>query len=250
MNDNRLAEHWAGWELEMIAKKWVVWLAFMTSAGWMPAAIAQPVADTGEWFAIFAQGDLERVRESSPNLKWWFDGHLRFLDDAGGYNQSIVRPGVGVKLTEHAVAWVGYAWVHTDPVAGLEFDEHRIWQQVTWSNTYGQWTFAARSRLEQRFVETGDDLGWRFRQLVRAQRPFDLFPRLSFVLWDEAFFHLNDTDWGARTGFDQNRAFGGLGFKRTPEAKGRVEFGYLNDTLDIPSGNDRTHHLLSVNFYY
>lgn len=88
------------------------------------------------------------------------------------------------------------------------------------------------------------------RQLVRAQRSIDLFPRLSFVLWDEAFFHLNDTDWGARTGFDQNRAFGGLGFKRTPDAKGRVEFGYLNQTLDIPSGNDRTHHLLSVNFYF
>lgn len=214
------------------------------------AVKAQPSADTGEWFALFAQGDVERVRADSPNLKWWFDGHLRLVDDTGGYNQSIIRPGLGVKITEKATVWAGYAFIHTNPLSGIEFNEHRIWQQVTWSDTRGPWTLALRSRLEQRFLDTGDDLGWRFRQLVRVQRSLEAFPRLSLVVWDEAFFHLNDTDFGARAGFDQNRAFAGLGFKRNPDAKGRVEFGYLNHAIDVPSGNDRTEHLLSVNFYF
>jgi hypothetical protein len=228
-----------------------IWILFVLWACWANAmAIAQPTADTGEWFALFAQGDLERVRGDSPNLKWWFDGHLRLLDDTGGYNQSILRPGVGAKISERSVAWVGYAFIHTNPLSGIEFDEHRLWQQITWSETQGPWTLALRSRLEQRFLETGDDLGWRFRQLVRVQRSLAPFPRLSLVGWDEAFFHLNDTDFGANAGFDQNRAFAGLGFKRNPDGKGRVEFGYLNQAIDVPSGNDRTHHLLSINVFF
>ncbi len=210
---------------------------------------AQSTADAGQWLALFAQGDLETQVIDSPRLKWWFDGHLRYLDDAGGYNQTIFRPGIGVPVTEKATLWAGYGWIHTSPVSGPDFQEHRTWQQSTWSDTQNQWTLALRSRLEQRFVETGDDVGWRFRQLVRVQHDLPRFSRLTLVVWDEAFFALNDTDWGAASGFDQNRAFGGFGWKPNPDGPWRVEIGYLNHAIDMPSGNDRTHHLLSVNFF-
>jgi hypothetical protein len=210
-------------------------------------ARCQSVADGGQWTALFSQGDFDVY--PSP-LKWWFDGHLRLLDDTDGLHQSIIRPGVGWSLSEDLAAWAGYGWIHTVPVTGNDFDEHRIWQQLTWSRGNEVRTLALRPRLEQRFLETGDDMGWRFRQLVRMQYHLPDLPRLSFVAWDEIFFHLNDTDWGAASGFDQNRAFVGFGWKHQPSSPLRTEIGYLNQTINTPAGADRVNHILSVNFYY
>lgn len=210
-------------------------------------ARCQSVADGGQWTALFSQGDFAAC--SSP-WKWWFDGHLRFLEDADGFNQSIVRPGIGWSLGEDLVVWGGYGWIHTSPLTGNDFDEHRTWQQLTWSRGDEVRTFALRPRLEQRFLETGDDVGWRFRQLVRMQHHIPNLPRLSFVTWDEIFFHLRDTDWGAASGFDQNRVFVGFGWQHQPDSRLRTEIGYLNQTIDSPSGADRVNHILSINFFY
>ena len=219
-------------------------------------AAGQTVDDGGAWFSFFAQGDLYEAESPdevedplSGRLKWWFDGHLRFLDDTGGFHQSIVRPGLGVAVTENTALWAGYAWIETTPVTRETFTEHRIWQQATWSDEFGATGFALRSRLEQRFPETGSDVGLRFRQLVRAQQALPQSPRFTLIAWDEAFFHLNDTDWGAETGFDQNRAFAGFGWKQDPDSPWRTEIGYLNQYVDTASGSDRQNHILSVNFY-
>jgi hypothetical protein len=212
-------------------------------------AQAQAVNDLGQWSALFAQGDLQVPSNEDLSLKWWFDGHLRLLDDSGGYNQSIIRPGVGLPIGDSAAVWAGYAWIDTTPIRGPNFDEHRIWQQFTWGDSLADWQFAYRSRFEQRFLETGDDVGLRFRQLLRAQHKLPNLPRLSFVVWDELFFHLNDTDWGATAGFDQNRVFVGLGWKPDEKSRWRVEAGYLNQFLEIPNANDRVHHILSVNVF-
>lgn len=220
-------------------------------------SFAQVIDDSGAWFAFFGQGDLHHVTTTddddqdalSGQLKWWFDGQLRFLDDADGFHQSVVRPGLGLTLTETTAVWAGYGWIETTPVSGASFTEHRIWQQGTWSDSYGDFSFALRSRLEQRFLETGDDVGLRFRQLARVQHNLPRSPRLILVAWDEAFFHLNDTDWGARTGFDQNRAFAGFGWKHDPDSAWRTEIGYLNQYIDTATGSDRQNHILSVNFY-
>ena len=210
-------------------------------------ATAQVVDDSGLWLAIFGQDDL---RGPKGKWKWWFDGHLRFLEDTDGFNQSIVRPGIGRKIGGNWTAWAGYGWIHTSPIAGDDYDEHRLWQQLTWFHNLGSWTFALRPRLEQRLVETGDDLGWRYRQLVRAQRNFPVFPRFSFVAWDEFFYHLNDTDWGGKTGFDQNRVFVGLGVKRHAHSRLRSEIGYLNQSVELPAVANRSNHILSINLYY
>lgn len=219
-------------------------------------ACAQTVDDGGAWIAFFGQGDLHPAKSDGDpcdpaggRLKWWFDGQLRFLGDADGFHQSLVRPGIGWTLTDKTVLWAGYGWIETRPTSGDTFTEHRIWQQITWSDDYGDFTVTLRSRLEQRFLETGDDTGWRFRQVVRAQHNLPSSPRFTLVAWDEAFFHLNDTDWGADTGFDQNRAFTGFGFKHKSDSPWRTEIGYLNQFIDNAAGSDRQHHLLSINLY-
>ena len=212
-------------------------------------ALAQTVDDSALWMAVFSQGDFHKDDCCCQPVKWWFDGHLRFLDDADGFNQSIVRPGIGVVLHDDFTLWAGYGWIRTSPLAGGDFDEHRLWQQATWSHDVNCVKYSFRSRLEQRFVENGDDVGLRFRQLFRAHHQLPQSPRLSLVAWDELFVNLNDTDWGAASGFDQNRVFVGIGWKNCPDSPLRTEIGYLNQTINNPGAPDRSHHILSINFY-
>jgi hypothetical protein len=239
-----------------------------------PSAAAESIDDLGGWMAIFAQGDLhahgrpqsERFpqtalfpqaarcpeTEACPQhaLKWWFDGQVRLLDDSDGFGQSIARPGVGYELSEGVVAWIGYAWIHTAPGAAPNNDEHRIWQQLTWSEQFDTAKLDLRARLEQRFMETGADTGWRFRQLAALRRPFQADPRFTFVVWDEVFFHLNDVDWGARDGFDQNRVFLGFGWKPNLETTWRIETGYVHQFVDRRSQDDLSNHILSINLFW
>ena len=210
---------------------------------------AQSIDDTGLWFAALGNGEFESLDDDSP-LRWWFDAHLRFRDDAEGFNQSIIRPGLGYAFAENQALWVGYGWIRTDPVTGDLFDEHRFWQQWTATPSCGDWKYLHRSRFEQRWVETSDDIGLRWRQMARAQRVFPGCPQWSFVIWDEAFFHLNDTDWGANAGFDQNRSFIGVGYKRCQHSPVRTEVGYLNQYIERPNGSDSMNHILSINFFF
>jgi hypothetical protein len=208
---------------------------------------AETVNDAGAWVGVFTRGDIDN--DSTDGLKWWFDGHARFFDDSGGFGQSLVRPGIGYALTESATAWIGYGWIRTSPDSNADFDEHRIWQQLTWSKSIDSVTLGFRTRLEQRFLETGSDTGWRIRQLLSLRKPFQCAPRHTFVVWDELFVHLNDTDWGARNGFDQNRLFIGFGWKRCHSSNWRVEIGYLNQFIDQTGRDDTSNHLVSINFY-
>jgi hypothetical protein len=219
-------------------------LAFTASAA------GQTIDDAGEWNALFAQGDVKTSEGEKAGYKWWFDGHLRLFDDADGFGQSIVRPGLGYVLSDKSTVWGGYAWIRTSPATGADFDEHRAWQQLTWSEALESAKLDFRSRLEQRFVETGSDTGWRFRQLVALRRPFQMDPRFTFVVWDEVFLNVNDTDWGARDGFDQNRAFIGFGWKPDAESTWRIETGYLHQFVNRPSRDDLSNHILSINLFW
>jgi hypothetical protein len=225
---------------------------------WLWCAIAitchhcngQTVHDFGSWFSVNTQGKCNPCAENSK-LRWWFDGHLRYLDDSDGFNQSIFRPGLGYQLNPNTNVWIGYAWINELPANGNPvFDENRIWQQLIWSKKVGQRALMSRSRLEQRFVETGSDMGWRFRQFCKMDRPFHEESSLSFVAWDEMFFDLNETDWGQQGSFSQNRLFVGLGKKFCGPNKPKVEIGYLNQFLRRKSADDRFNHILSVNWFW
>lgn len=208
---------------------------------------AQTVQDSGTWLALFARGDVSRTDDC--RLKWWFDGHARFFEDSDGFGQSILRPGVGYALSDAATLWAGYGWIRTAPPASPAFDEHRVWQQITWSKDFDPARVGLRSRLEQRFLEIGSDTGWRFRQLVSWRRPLDR-SRFTLVAWDEVFIHLNDTDWGATGGFDQNRLFLGFGFSCDPANPNRVEVGYMNQYVERDAPGDLSNHLVAINFYW
>lgn len=226
---------------------WALILIGMTMSSQRVAA--QTLDDTGLWLAAFGSGKFASLDDRS-RLRWWLDAHYRLRDDTHGFNQSIIRPGLGLATCKDQTLWTGYAWIRTSPITGNDYDEHRFWQQWTAAPTSGDWKFLHRSRFEQRWLETGDDVGLRWRQLFRAQKVLTTCPQWSLVGWDEVFFNLNDTDWGADAGFDQNRAFFGVGYKRCPHAPVRTEVGYLNQFVNRQGGEDDMNHLLSINFFY
>jgi hypothetical protein len=67
------------------------------------------------------------------------------------------------------------------------------------------------------------------------------------VALDEIFFNLNATRWGVADGFDQNRAFAGLGLAMNSHT--RAEVGYLNQFIAREGARDRMHHVISLNLF-
>jgi len=142
---------------------------------WNAIALANNASDDGTW-------------------QYWFDGHLRFKDDASSLVVSIIRPAVGYRMNDSLTLWLGVARVTVD-APGNSIDEDRIWQQATFN--IGEFLgrkVSGRTRLEQRFREDfGDDTGHRIRQFIRWAKPIN--DNWSLVVWDELFVGLNDADW-------------------------------------------------------
>ncbi len=112
----------------------------------------------------------------------------------------------------------------------------------------GAFRLQSRTHLEQRFLDTGSDTGWRFRQFVKLSRYLPNRTRMSLEIYDEMFLDLNGTDWGQRSGFSQNRLFIGLGVRLDERRRSRIEVGYLNQFLNR-SRQDRINQILSVNLF-
>lgn len=201
-------------------------------------ASAQDGSDFQAWSAVILTA---RPAESS-RLLLWFDGHARFGNDASDLGVSILRPGVGWRVSDNLDLWTGYARIVSRAGDAPEIEEDRLWQQATYPVTDilgGK--LSGRTRLEQRFRETGADTGWRLRQFARWERRFAGSP-FSVLLADELFINVNDADWGQRAGFDQNRLFIGGALRLSKQA--RFEAGYLNNILNLAGPDDRTNHNL------
>ncbi|MBE7526269.1 DUF2490 domain-containing protein [Betaproteobacteria bacterium PRO4] len=229
------------------------------------ATAGRTVEDFQVWGNITAQGNFGFINPDNPDLKkfrWWMEGQGRFGNDASQFTQAIVRPGLGYAITDKIVIWAGYAWTPTAEPLVLKprhpFDEHRIWQQVTWADDFSFGKLSLRSRFEQRFfdhdapVSGSNDVAYRFRQLVKLAIPVTMIdPNLSFIVQNEVFVALNTVSNPGfiSRGFDQNRAFIGLGYKAHQNAT--VEMGYMNQFIDRRHNPrpDQMMHNLVVNLF-
>lgn len=210
---------------------------------------AQAMADTEEdgryWFSIYTQGKLP-----AENFYWSMDTHPRWRDEGQHFDQLILRPSVFYKLSPKASVWLGYDTVITDPPGQSSQRENRLWEQFQYQfDALSEVTFTSRTRMEQRRREDFQDVGHRLRQMVRATTPSQLHAQLSWVAFDELFINLNQTEWGARRGIDQNRLFIGANWKLSDFSN--VETGYLHQFIHARVV-DRENHVwmttLRVNF--
>ncbi len=221
-----------------------------------PIAWAELQEDTGIWGNATARGNFGYVNPDLKRWLWWMEGQVRFRECCNSefaLNQSLIRPGLGYALTDQSTVWVGYARVGNFFPDHTDIQENRIWEQYMWSGKTPLGAFTSRSRLEQRFQENGGDTGGRFRQFFRFSWPIPFLPAIDFVVWDEAFVNLYQTDWGPKLqshqGLDQNRGFVGVGYRISPEI--RTEIGYLNQYIQTHTiANDRMNNIISVTLFF
>jgi hypothetical protein len=85
----------------------------------------------------------------------------------------------------------------------------------------------------------------RFRQQIRFAVNFKKDAPWQLIVWDEFFFHLNETAFTTEPGFDQNRAFAGVGYDTK---QFRVEVGYINQYVRRFHDPDQLNHVFSLSF--
>jgi len=199
-------------------------LAALSSAAPAPAE-AQTTSQFELWLALPTTVD---VGDDLPRVQLWFDAHVR---RGPAQTTAIFRPGIGLRIYQWMLVYLGYAYIPSFVDTPQEVrNEHRIWEQLILDfSPTSQLAIQSRTRFEQRFSDQGDDVALRLRQFVRfLWKPPDIDP-VAFVLWDEIFIGLTDSDWGPTVGFDQNRLF--VGPAVLIGGVGRIELGYLYNYL-------------------
>jgi hypothetical protein len=210
---------------------------------------AKTMEDFHSWNDVALTGSLGVIDPALKNVKFLLEGIGRFGKDSSQLSKGMLRAGLGYALNDSTSVWLGYAWfTYDEPFASTPFDEHRIWQDFTWSHKYAFATVSSRSRLEQRFMDTGSDVGWRFRQRVKVSVPLTFAPDFSLVGWEEYFANINKTNYGADDGFDQNRVFAGIGYNFDTHI--RTEVGYMNNYFRKVNRQDRMDHCLAVSLFF
>ncbi|MFT3965414.1 MAG: DUF2490 domain-containing protein [Sphingobium sp.] len=218
-------------------------IAFLLAlAGLIAApASARDTHDGQLWVNLTALGSVR------GNLIYHAEIQPRIGDGASRLDQLLLRPAIGVKLSNSLSVYQGYARVRTPVTDGADTTEDRSFQQVSWKLSPH---FSSRTRLEQRWLSTGGDTGWRLREMLRLAFPLSRgggrggVAALGYV---EGFFALNDTDWGARRGFDRVRSF--IGAEVPVGGKSTFELGYMNQTVNQARRGDTMDHIASISLF-
>ncbi len=199
----------------------------------VPAVADDVMQDAGSWMQVVGEGSLKVVDPSLEKGRIWLEGQARFDNDWNHWYQGMVRTAVGYSLSDRATIWAGYTWLPTQNLGKPYVAQQDVWPAFRYVFPTDIGTFTFRTMLESNFIQ-GDDVRFRPRQMLRFLHPLEFEPRLSLIAWDEFFIRVNSTKYGGQAGFDQNRAFAGLGW--TFNKNVRAELGYMNNYLD-----DATH---------
>jgi hypothetical protein len=201
---------------------------------------AQGIQEDGRiWLNVNVQSTLP-----FEGWNWYAELQPRWREEGHEFDQLIIRPAIFYKFSPKSSAWLGYERTIAHPAGKSNTYENRVWEQFSYQfDPINDWKIQSRTRLEQRTIESKQDVGFRFRQMVKVVKPISQTLPLNLILSDELFVNLNNTDWGASGGIDQNRAFIGLGYKVNSHAN--IEFGYLNQAVNIRT-IDKENHVLST----
>lgn len=211
------------------------------------AFLAAPLAaatqqDEQFWFNGTVMGSLK------GGLLYFAEIQPRFGDGVSRLDQLLLRPAIGWKFSDAVSAYLGYAHVVLPIDNGKDRNEERTFVQLSWTlgNIAGG-NLSSRSRMERRRLSDGDDTGWRARQMLRFVRPLADPKRIRALVSVEGFAALDDTDWGARSGFDQLRSF--VGVEVPLKGRSTLEAGYLNQLVNRTAGDQRVNHVASLSLF-
>jgi hypothetical protein len=185
--------------------------------------------DSGAWLQAVAEGSMSFIDPSLKNGRIWVEGQSRFDRDWSHWYQGMVRTAVGYSLSDRATIWAGYTWLPTQNIGKSYVSQQDIWPAFRYVLPTEIGTFTFRTMWETNFIN-GDQVRERPRQMIKFMHPLEFEPRLSLIAWDEAFYRVNSTTFGGKSGFDQNRAFAGFGWSFNKNV--RTELGYMNLYVD------------------
>lgn len=161
----------------------------------------------------------------------------RFSNRADGLYHTQFGGIVSYKVSPAVEIGFGYRHIQDYDHGRNVPNEERIRQTITVKLGSG---FSTRTRIEQSFSNAGSGVAVQWRQLVKYSRPIASNGLAAFAT-HESFVNLNDTKWGAKSGYNRMRNAIGL---QIPLAKNlRGEAGYLNQYRFGRSGaRDRMDH--------
>jgi Protein of unknown function (DUF2490) len=198
--------------------------------------------DAGSWAQVVGEGSLKFIDPKLEKGRIWVEGQARINDNWDHLYQGVVRAAVGYSLSDRATIWAGYTWLPTQNLGKRYVNQQDVWPAFRYVLPTDIGTFSFRTMIESNFIQ-GSDVRFRPRQMIRFMRPMEFEPRLSLIAWDEFFIRVNSTQFGGKSGFDQNRAFAGLGW--TFNKNVRFEGGYMNQYLDDATHTNNTmRHLI------
>jgi hypothetical protein len=70
---------------------------------------------------------------------------------------------------------------------------------------------------------------------------------VALLGYAEGFFALNDTDWGARGGFDRLRSF--IGAEVPVGGRSTIEVGYMNQWVNQARRSDTMDHIAAISLF-
>ncbi|NNE76772.1 MAG: DUF2490 domain-containing protein [Pricia sp.] len=180
----------------------------------------------GTWHMYFG---TNRVSEK---LSIHTEGQLRYFEHAKNFNQLLLRTGLNHHINPLAIATLGYGYIVTDGTfeelsGDINSKEHRIFQQFILKNEVGKFLFEHRYRLEQRFIDFGNNKVTDHRARYRLQVTLPITKIFFLNFYDEVFLNLQDEVFG------QNRLYGALGAHISNNLS--VQAGYLKN--HFPSAN-------------
>lgn len=203
--------------------------------------------DWGMWLSNtyqtdFGGRDFLAFLELAPRLK----------NDNRDFQQIIVRPLLGYKLSKELSAWLGYTWqgeytkARTDK---FSLATHDIVEQLQWVHDINEHVnFQYRLRFEQRLFADAD-VGHRVRHRLRLTYTI---PETSVYLigLDELFIYFNslnnsDRASSVQQGINQNRSYAGVGYKFNSNVQ--VDTGYQLQYVNNFGKDDLYNHVWLTN---
>ena len=208
----------------------------------------------GDWISLTLSGSLGDLSPRLNGFRWLVMDQNRQRDDSSqGFrvSENLLFAQLGYDITPNASVWLGYVhnWIH--PLDKPSAQENRPYQDFLWASTFSEWgglKFSSRTRLEERINQTTGNTGVRLRQMFQVNYPLRLIHNdLSVYVGDEVLGYLNQNNFG-KTGFSENRAFGGLAFQFTKQLG--ADLGYLGQYVDNKSGSNLYTHNVQFNLRY
>ena len=211
------------------------------------------------WLASFNTYKFDK------NLSLHFEAQIRSTDELKNIQTILLRPGLNIHFSKKMIGSFGYGFIQNrrviSNIPGIAV-EHRLWQQLLYTQKIKNITSSHRLRLEQRFLpdskivnnsiqNDGNKYANRIRYFTRNLIPLSnqkTFTKGLFTgIQNETFFNVGNSSSVNGKTFDQNRLFLSVGYRIAD--KFDIELGYMNQYISGRDKNFTNNHILQVAAY-